>query len=317
MKKKIIVLSLSVLVFAACFIPVTQQKTVSIKAPFLSVFSQLSQPLNWEKWRPDISNISSNDSTKIMIRKEGATFFQLKYENHELNVRSKGYTFFIDDRWGNKSTNYNYIVMPIADKFLNKTSITVNKKTYLFNYLFGKISTNSFSDTHIDDIKKFMETDSLLYGCNIFKTRVPESYLIEIKKDVLSKNKFSEAAKMLATLQQYVKTHDVKQTQPLIAQFLPIEKGATRINIGFFIDKEVKTENDVIFTRMPKGGPLYSAKFTGKFNNRQKAYIALHQYFANHLYQSSILPFETYLDNRLPVSDTDRVNIQVNFATYF
>jgi effector-binding domain-containing protein len=122
---------------------------------------------------------------------------------------------------------------------------------------------------------------------------------------------------MKATLQQFVKTHDLNKVQPLIAQFFPVGKDSTHINIGFYIDKEVKGEGDVSFAQMPKGGPLYAAKFNGKFNQRQKIYEGIHQYFINHLYQQAILPFESYLDDKLPTSDTDKVNIQVNFSTYF
>src|ERR1700744_4087912 len=103
MKKKIIVLSLFVLVFAACFIPVTQQITVPVKAPFLSVFNHLTEPSNWEKWRPDINKAFLTDSDKISIKKDGPNFFQLKYQNRELNERSVAYKFFIHDRWSNKT----------------------------------------------------------------------------------------------------------------------------------------------------------------------------------------------------------------------
>ena len=68
---------------------------------------------------------------------------------------------------------------------------------------------------------------------------------------------------------------------------------------------------------MPKGGPLYAAKYTGSFNQRKKVYASLHQYFTDHSYQTAILPFESYLDDKLPTSDTDKVNIQLNFSSYF
>jgi hypothetical protein len=318
MKKKIIVLSLFVLVFAACFIPVTQQITVPVKAPFLTVFNHLSEPSNWEKWRPDLNNAFLTDSDKIVIKKDGPRLFQLKYQDHELNVRSAGYTFFIHDSWNNKTANYSYTVTPIYDKFLNKSSVTVDKKTYLFNYLLGKVSTASFEDTHIDDLKNFMETDSLRYGCKVFRIKVPDTSLIIINRGVLKKNQFSEAAKMLPVLQQYIKTHhDVKQVRPLIAQFLPKGKDSAEVRIGIFINKKVDSENGITYARMPKGGTFYFAGFKGRFDQRGKVYAGMKEYFAFHLYQLALIPFETYLDNKLPVSDTDKVNIQVVFPSYF
>jgi len=174
----------------------------------------------------------------------------------------------------------------------------------------------SFSGTHIDDFKNFMETDSLRYGFKIFKTGVPESNLIVIRREVLKANKFTEAAKMLATLKQHIKANNIKQIYPVIAQFLPKGKDSSQVNVGFFIDKEVASNNEIIFTRMPKGGPLFAAKFEGEFSKRGKAYVALNQYFIDYTHQTAILPFETYLDNKLPHSDNDIINIQVNFSTY-
>ncbi|MDB5022744.1 MAG: hypothetical protein JWP78_499 [Mucilaginibacter sp.] len=321
MKKKVILLSLLVIVFAACFIPIAQQKITSIKAPFLNVYTQLSDPVNWEKWRPDLKEKVLADSTQISVQKAPSSF-TIKRKQQELNVIMNEFSFIIDDAWDSKVSNYTYIVIPdkrtsVLSEKLPKTFIIVNEKISLISYLIGKFTTIPLSDTHIADLKNFMETDSLRYGCRIFKTKVPENNLIEIKKEVLAKNKFTEAAKMLAAMQQFLKTHDVKQVQPLIAQFLPKSKDSTQVNIGFYIDKEVKGEKDVNFVRMPKGGPLYAAKFKGKFAERQKVYGGLHQYFIDHLYQSAILPFETYLDNKLPASDTDRVNIQINFSAYF
>ncbi|MBS1521493.1 MAG: hypothetical protein JST50_10880 [Bacteroidetes bacterium] len=313
MKKKIIVLTLLILVIAACFIPVNQQKSVSIKSPFLNIYRELVLPANWGKWRSDVRQDFAADSSKINIKKDTASF-TIQYKNKVLNVGFNENVFNVKDRWSNNS-NYGYAIIP--EKDLKKTSVTVVQKTILINYLLSQFKSDPFADTHIDDLKKFMETDSLLYGCNIFKTRVPDSYMIEIKKEVLAKDKFSEAATMLQTMEQYVKTHDVKKVKPLIAQFLPKGKDSTHINIGFYIDKEVKDEGDIHFARMPKGGPLYAAKFNGEFNKRSKTYMAIRQYFIDHLYQQAILPFESYLDDKLPTSDTSKVNIQVNFSTYF
>ena len=121
---------------------------------------------------------------------------------------------------------------------------------------------------------------------------------------------------MLDLLQHYVTSTNTKQLYPVIAQYLAKGTDSTQVNVGLYIDKEVPSGNGIIFTRMPKGGPLYAAPFKGEFSKRGKAYEALKQYFADHAYQTAILPFETYFENKLPDSDADIVNIQVNFSTY-
>ena len=313
MKKRIIALSVLLLIISACFIPVTQQETITIKSSFLNVFIHLSDPAIWKKWRSDINVIPSADSNKILVKRD-TNSFSLKYGERELDVKAGGYLFEIEDNWNNKTISYNYIIVP--DKSPTKSFIIVSKRTSAIKYLIGKFSKTSFDDTHVNDIKKFMETDSLLYGYNIFKTKVPEGNLIEIKRKVSAKNKFAAAANMQVVLQEYLKKHNVKKVQPLIAQFFPRDKDSTQVNLGFYIDRRVKSENEVIFSEMPKGGSLYAVKYAGSFNRRLKVYASLHQYFVDHSYQTAVSPFESYLDDKLPTSDTSKVNIQINFSSY-
>jgi len=315
MKKKVILFLLIIVIFALFFIPVHQQKTILIKSRFLNTYSQLTNPAKWEKWLPDLRKTMITDSGKISILKDTNSFV-IKNEKNKLEVTYKGNMFEINENKDGKKANYRYAVIPVADKFLNKTIIVVDDKTNALKYLIGKFSAPSFSETHVDDFKNYMETDSLLYGFKIFKTEVPESTLIVMQKEVSEKDKFIGAAKVLAALQQYIKTNNIKQMQPLIAQFNQNIKDSVEVKVGFFIDREVKSANGVHFTRMPKGGPLYAVIFKGEFSKRGIAFDALKQYFADHSHQMVLLPWETYLNNKLPVNDNDTVNIQVNLGTF-
>jgi effector-binding domain-containing protein len=315
MKKKVVLLVLILMTIVLFFIPLHQQKTVLIKSPFLNTYSLLANPAKWEKWRPDLQKAMIADSNKISIKKDTNSFL-IKHENDELEVKYKGNAFEIDETSSGKNKSYRYSLIPVADKFLNKTIIVVDDKTNGLNYLIGKFGAPSFSGTHIDDFKNYMETDSLRYGFEIFKTGVPDSTLIVMQKEVLEKDKFTEAAKIQATLEQYIKTNNIKQMQPVIAQFNQNVKDSVQVKVGFFINKEVKSGNGIEFTRMPKGGPLFAVKFKGAFSKRGEAYEALKQYFSDNSHQMVLLPFETYLDNKLPVNDNDTINIQVNFGTF-
>jgi len=316
MKKKVFLISIPLIVLASLLIPVTQQKTVLIKSPFLNVYSLLANPEQWEKWRPDLKKDVLADSSRISIKKDTGSFF-IKYDDLKITAKITGNYWGVSDSTTDKTVNYGYAVAPLPDKLPAQTLLTVDKKTNVLNYLISLASPQSFSETHVNDLKNYMEIDSLHYGFRIFKTGVPEAYLIVAENSALKKDEFSTATKLLSELQQFVMTNNAKQTHPLIAQFLPKTTDSVHVKVGFFIDKEVKSNKIVTFNRMPKGGPLYAVKFSGKFEKRQAAYTALSQYYADHLYQSAILPFEMYLDNKLPTSDTSKVNIQVNFSGFF
>src|ERR1700743_2551310 len=97
MKKIVILLSLLIVVIAACFIPVDIQKTIAIKAPLLNVYQQLSDPLNWEKWRPDIKRIFITDSNKVSIKKDRTISFRIKYADRGLKVITNENLFTVID----------------------------------------------------------------------------------------------------------------------------------------------------------------------------------------------------------------------------
>eukprot|EP01037_Dinobryon_pediforme_P007411 gene7411-7475_t len=311
MKKIVILILLVIIVAGAYLIPVQQQKTISVNASFLNIYPQLSDAANWKNWRSDLKKDFDADSTKFKITRD-SNRFSISCNDKKINTKLGGNSFDIDENDGGNKISYQISLFP--DTQLTKTEITVTKHTSIFNYLASK--SDWWTKTHIAEFKNYMETDSLYYGCNIFKTGVPESDLIEIRKTVPARDQFATAAQSLSSLHQYLKENNVKQLQPLIAQFLVKGKDSAQVNVGLFIDRKVENKKDIVYVKMPKGGPLYAAKFKGKFNDRQKVYIGLQKYFTRHIYQQAIVPFEIYLDDKLPKNETDSVDIQVNFTSY-
>jgi effector-binding domain-containing protein len=315
MIKKVLLFVLLAAIIAACFIPVTQQKTTIIKSSFINAYGLLANPLKWERWRPDLRKAMTTDSSKIIIQKDSSEF-SIKYDRLALRVNPKGNSFDVSENQNGRITNYSLMMVPVADKFLNKTIVSIGEKTTAISYLIQKLAPSPFLNEQLKDLKSYLETDSLFYGFNIFKTGVPEGILIVKQKEVLEKDKFTAAAKILAALERYMKVNNIKTMQPLIAQFNQNIKDSVQVKVGFFINKEVKPGDGIELNRMPKGGPLYAARYNGEFSKKGEAYKALNRYFFDHSYRLVILPFETYFDNKLPVSDKDTVNIQVNFGTF-
>jgi effector-binding domain-containing protein len=310
MKKKVILISLALVVLAVCFIPVTQQKTISVKASFFNTYQQLAKAANWKKWRTDLHKISLTDSAKIS-EKQDINGFKLNYADLNLDVRVlNGYSFYINEN----NFDYRYTVLP--GKTQDVTSIIVTEKTNFINYLINIINARSFSETHITEFKNFMENPDLYYGYKIYKSKITDTNIVVLRKVILAKNKFTEAAKTLNLLKQYITVNGFKQTQPLIAQFFPKKDDSLQLNVGIPINEKAVTHNAIIFMTMPKTGNIYAIKFHGKFIDREKVYAAAQQYFNDRHITIPILPFETYLDNRLPANDSDIVNIQFNFPSF-
>ncbi|MGZ3764302.1 MAG: hypothetical protein ACXVA2_06540 [Mucilaginibacter sp.] len=314
MKKKVILLSFPLIILAACFIPFTQQKNVIVKASFFDSYQQLSKADNWKKWRTDLRKALLADSTKISD-KQDTNGFELNYADTKLRVRLvNGNSFSINENNANKESEYSYTVVP--QKMSNVTSVIVIEKTNFIKYLANLIDNRSFEGTHIADYKSFMENPDLFYGYKIVKSKVIDTSIVVLKRVVLAKNKFSEAAKSLAILNQYIASKGLKQTQPLMAQFFPKANDSVQLNIGLPVNGKVTATKPIAFMEMPKSGNLYVVKYHGKFSDRLKVYAAVQKFFNDRTLPMPILPFETYLDNKLPQSDSDTINIQINFTTF-
>lgn len=313
MTKKVLFLLLLLIVLISCFIPVTRQKTIPVKASFFNVYQQLAKPGSWEKWRADLRPVWLSDSGKIS-NSQVPGGFNIVAGDLKLNVQIQGYVFIIAELGKNGKYNYTYTVLP--GKFSNLTSVTVTETTGLFKYLLNRHTPDLFSDTHISDLKNFMENNDLYYGYKIIKKRVTDTSIVVLRKMVLTKNKFSEAAKILTALKEYVSLHHLSQTQPLMAQFFDKTSDSSQVNIGLPVDKKILAKYPFSFMEMPTTGYLYTVRFRGKFSDRLKAYAAVHRYFNDRLMPVPILPFETYLDNKLPATESDEINIQINFPTF-
>jgi len=313
MRKKIALLILLLAVLAFAVIPVNQQKTIRVKASFFNVYQQLAAAGNWAKWRTDLRRARLSDSSKILSTRN-TNGFKISHGDLKLNVQVHGYTFVVDEE--NKKNEYNYSYTVLPGKYPNATSITVMQKTGILNYLLHLHAKKPFNETHINDLKSFMENPDLYYGYKIIKKRVTDTNIVVLRRAVLSKNKFIEAAKMLADLKHFLSLHHLTQTQPLMAQFFNKANDSSQVNIGLPVDRKIKTRYPISFMAMPPTGYLYTAKFSGKFIDRLKAYAAVKRYFNDREMPIPILPFETYLDNKLPATDSDKINIQINFTTF-
>jgi hypothetical protein len=314
MKRKFILLFVILVLAAICIIPVSRQTTVLIKSSFVNVFTQLQTAKNWKKWRSDLRKASQMDSDKVSA-KNFPDHFIINYSDLALDVQLKEGVFNVSEQNKNGNIKYNLTVLP--DKVPSNALVVAENTLPLIKYLFSVFNNNLSDKTHITDLKNYLETDSLHYGYAIFKSRVPGTKLIVMRKTVKAENQFTEAAKMHSALKQFVKTHNLKRREPLIAQFIVSDKDSVQLTVGFFVDTILTGEGGIHFETMPKNGPGYAVKFRGKFNTRPKIYSAIRRYFGDHSIQPAILPFDIYLDDKLPTSDTSKVNIQSTICTFY
>ena len=315
MKKRLILIIPLLIVIVVCFIPVTSQRAVLVKATFFNTFQQLAQADNWPKWRPDLRETWLSDPSKISTSGKKQNF-SINQGSLSLSVANiDGYSFNVQEKNSTSILDYQYTVVPQNPP--NHTQVIVTEKKSAFRYIIDKLGKgNNLSETHIDDFKHFMETPDLYYGFPIRKIKVPDTCMIGLTKTVLAKDKYTEAKAMLNALKQFAASNHLQQTNPFIGQYIQGQGDSVRLKIGLPVNRQVKPALPFLLMTMPSGDHWNTILFNGKFTDRKKAYSALYQYYHDTGQQLILLPFDTFLDNKLPDSDSSKIRLRVNFSAY-
>lgn len=314
MKKIAAALIISAVIISLFFIRVTQQTEAAIKAPILTLYSFLASPTEWQKWRVDLREATQQDSSKITTQK-GNGSFTISYQGKPLNVNYAANSFSVSDRLNGKANDYHYTLL--SSKLNDTTIVVVSKQVSVIGYLFGNGQDKVLADTHVADLKNFMETDSLRYGFTIYKTRIINSNLIEIRRQVLKKDQFTAVNDILKSLELFIASHHlIREQQPPLAEFRPNGPDSVMVRAGLAVNRSIVPEGEVNVVHMPKGSPFFTIHFNGRFNNRREAYQALNRYFSDHGYQQPVPPYEAYLNDKLPKTDTDKIEMLLNYSTY-
>lgn len=288
-----------------------QQKTIHIKVQYFIALQQLLQPENWKKWQPDVKKAFQQDPAEVKISKRNLVF-TIQIPGSTINLKPQGFAFDVDKNSTWKNSRYQLIAVPILKD--GTAQITINQKTNLWNRLLDLLGRRPIND--IDQLKAFLEDPRRYYGFDIRRTMVADSNIVVEKKRILIKNKASEIAQTEQDLKAYIQQQNLKVVQPVIADIRNIGQDSLRLMIGLPINKQTVSAGKIQFMHQPPHGHMLTGFYNGKYGGRQKLYLAMKTYIADHNLSSPEDAYEKYLDNKIPVSDTSWVRLQVNFPIF-
>lgn len=305
MKKWIIVIVVLLVAFISGFIPVTKSDSFTINAPYGNVYREFTSPKNWLKWQLYLKNLSKSNTIKIDSNKSG---FQITAPLVAFNLQNLGLgNFTVSQTQYDKVYSFSFILTP--ENTGNKTIISLTAQTNLFYYLSGG---EGISDRHMPmaGLKPYMESTRQYYGFVIRKELTPEKLIAVKRGSFLNAELYQQSDKMLNQLNDFVKKNQLKIVSPLQQQYVVSTKDSTQIMIGLPIDKKAAIANGIEYMTMPKGRILVGY-YSGMYKDKEKLYSAMRQYMTDNYIHPIIQPFERFDNNKLPVSDITRVNMQL------
>jgi effector-binding domain-containing protein len=313
MKKNVIIILLVLVVFVIFFLPFKQQQTINIHTNYFIAFQQLQKPENWKNWQPDLYKAWKKDSSQVKIVKKSKGF-SIEAPEITFNVNTaEGFAFKVDKKNGGKNSTYTYVAIP--NNRNGSALILVITRSNLFQSACNFFSKN-LNKSDIFYLKNYLEDTRLFYGFEIKNITVTDSNVVVMKKVVAAKNKLNEIAQIQLALKDFIQKHQLKEVQPVIADIRDAGHDSIRIMIGIPVDKRSVSAGKVEFMYIPRGGRMLTGIYTGKYGGRQRLYAAMKSYLTDHNLATPEDPYEKYLDNKIPVSDTSMVRLQVNFPIY-
>jgi len=304
MNKRIIVIVMLSAALVSGFIPVTKSDTFTINAPFDNVYRQFISPKSWLKWEPGLKGLGHNQ-VAIDSNKSG---FKITEPETVINLQEMGLgNFAIIQTQGNNTSGFNCAFVP--DNKTNKSRATVTRKTNLFGYLSGLI-INSHRPSPIAGLKAFMEDTRQYYGFIIRRELTSKKLIAVQKRSLLSSELYRQTNGMLLRLNDFIVKNKLKITSPLQMQYVAVTKDSTQLMLGFPVDKKAAPANGVEYMTMPQGKILVGY-FNDQYKNKGNLYNAVRQYMADNYMHPIIQPFERFDNNKVPLSDTSRINMQL------
>jgi effector-binding domain-containing protein len=304
MKKAIIAL---VLLIVIGFIPIQQHNSVSIRSNYFDVCQQLMQADNWKRWEPEING---NAADQVHTQHFGSAFL-IETPDQLFNITSiSANTFKVIVTRNHVGHHYFYTVAPGIKN--NDATVIIDAKTNVFKWLIAQFQPSAQPAALMLSLKSFMENPKQYYGFNISEKNVTESYFAVKKETISTKHKFPEIRKAAEELNTFIGENNIKAIQPVSGSYYPHKVDSLQILIGIPVNKQISSTSDITFMRMP-GGKVIVGDYAGKYNERQKIYTAMEKYMQDHSLLKQVAPFERYLNNKVPESDTDIVNMQVNY----
>jgi len=314
---KVIFVVIAVIVISlisSFFIPIEQSHEINIEANFFNVLEQLNYPANWKKWQLSLKQDCDKDSTACLVKNDSSkNTFSIETPVHRFYIKNTTpVTFEVEEK--TKDNTLFYRINVLSTVLPNKTNIVTIKRVSLFNYIFGNNNKSAGSITAYD-LKSFIENPTAYYGYRLTTERTIDTNVVVTKKIVATKNWRPELTSIYNSLSSFIHSNNLRVMQPRIVSLKGISNDSTEISAGIPVDRTVPAKGNINCVKMPKGKVLVG-EYKGVYNKRSSLSGAMEKYIRNHFLNQIAVPYEKYLNDSIPETDTSIVRIKIYYPVF-
>ena len=291
-------------------IPVKRSQETAITANFFKTIQQINNPENWENWNPEIREAWEKDSSECRIVKDSAGFtFIIITPQHSFFVKAvTPVSYEIQEKIKSRLFIYGFTVIPT--KASSKINIVTVRKHPLFYRIFSFINEKAPAELTLQYLKSFVENRSELYGFQL-KIIQAEDTIFATKKGTVALSKlFTSLPDFFKSVNDYIDNSGLTAMSNKCVSY-SITGDSVFIMTGIPVNKAAPEKNGIMCMKIPFASKVLYAYFEGKFSERKAVYSAMEKYILDFNLEKAALPYEKYVNDILPVSDSEQIKIEV------
>ena len=312
MKKVVLLIVSFVCVIALLyFIPVAKKETVPVATNLYAITSTVMQPENWKRWQQTIRSAYAKDSAQVQVAKASKSAFTISMPQHQFDVTPISPVLYTVQETNNGNTSqYAINIIPVKEDTVN---LLVVKKTNVLAWLFS--STQSPADITAHSLKKFLETPGAFYGYPMDIKKVTDTVIATQKMRVSKKDLFRVLPSSFQSLEHYIQQQGLQAVNNWEVSYNNTYNDSLDVMTGIPVNQPAEAVGKVRCLHIPKGRMLVGY-YEGRFMDRKDIYAALERYIADRHLMKVAVPFEKYVNNELPASDSAIVKFELYYPVY-
>lgn len=306
MKKLILVLTASLLLLfllSYLLIPSSAmlKSELSFRIPYTAVYRELIENDQWNKWwpgNPADTTLSGNgmytiEGTRFSIDKKTVNSISLTVERKQ--VPSQSQLLLIPLRQDSVKLVWENIV----------TCSSYNPFKRIACY-FNRDAENKKIDKLLQAFKGFMTDSVKLYGVDIRRDRVVDSFLVSTSRNYDTIPSMELVYKMVDDLKKYIGSKNAKETGFPMLNLSQLDTKQWTVRVAIPVDQKLPSEGAISYKWMLGGGNILTAEVKGGLHTINKALQGMDNYVKDNQLIPPAIPFQSMITDRSKEKDTTR-----------
>lgn len=185
----------------------------------------------------------------------------------------------------------------------------------LFDYQKAK-QLSTIMDELLLIVKQYAENNQFVYGYKIKTDTLTNNIIITCISNTNETNKYTQLQMNFKQINDYISKHNLQISGNYMSNIRAQSADKVTVMTGIPANQFSKPDQQISYMQMPPGGKMVTAVYTGQYKEKEMVYDAMEKYIADNEFKIVSLPYEKYLDNKIPINDSSIVRLKFYYPVF-